>query len=85
MNFSEGAYWTSEPDVFISAKLYGAYASDSIILFAHADFPENLYPDALNSTEEKRQVKGRDPAAGSIYHTVPCDNFLDLCNEVLCF
>jgi hypothetical protein len=50
LNFSEGAYMTSDPDAFISARLYGAYASDSILLFAHADFPENRYPKALDST-----------------------------------
>lgn len=84
INFSEGAYWTSEPDVFISAKLYGAYASDSIVLFAHADFPENRYPLALNSTPEERQLKAQHAATGWMYQTVPCDNFLDLCNEVIC-
>jgi hypothetical protein len=84
LNFSEGAYWVSEQDAFISARLYGAYASDSILLFANADFPENRYPDALNSTPEERQLKGQDPAQGWMYDTVPCDNFLDLCNEVIC-
>ncbi|MGH8560134.1 MAG: hypothetical protein ACRESZ_22315 [Methylococcales bacterium] len=84
MNFSEGVYWTAEPDAFISAKLYGAYASDSILLFAHADFPQNRYPAALNTTLEERQRMGQDPAQGWMYHTVPCDNFLDLCNEIIC-
>lgn len=83
-NFSEGAYWTAEGDGFISARLYGAYASDSIILFAHADFPENRYPAILNLNHDERNRKANDPAQGWMYHTVPCDNFLDLCNEVIC-
>ncbi|WP_247258205.1 hypothetical protein [Pseudomonas moorei] len=84
LNFTEGAYWTSEGNAFISARLYGAYGSDSILLFAHADFPENRYPEALNSSVEERQKWGEDPAQGWRYHTVPCDAFLDLCNEVIC-
>jgi hypothetical protein len=84
MNFSEGAYWTAEKEPFISARLYGAYASDSILLFANADFPENRYPDALNSTPEERKIKGQDPGSGWRYHPIPCDNFLDLCNEIIC-
>ncbi|MGH8555898.1 MAG: hypothetical protein ACRESZ_00265 [Methylococcales bacterium] len=61
------------------------YASDSILLFAHADFPENRFPKALDSTPEERQRKAEEPAQGwMMYHTVPCDNFLDLCNEVIC-
>jgi hypothetical protein len=84
LNFSEGAYWVAEGDAFISARLYGAYASDSILLFAHSDFPENRYPKALESTLEERQLRGQDPEQGWRYHPVPCDNFLDLCNEVIC-
>jgi hypothetical protein len=83
-NFSEGAYWTAEGDAFISARLYGAYASDSIILFAHADFPQNRYPEILRLSPEERDRRANDPAQGWMHHTVPCDNFLDLCNEVIC-
>lgn len=84
LKFSEGAYWTAEPDAFVSARLYGTYASDSILLFAHADFPENRYPKAFELTDEERRKRAEDPAQGWMYHPVPCDNFLDLCNEVIC-
>ena len=84
LNYSEGGYWTAEDDADISERLYGAYASDSIILFAHADFPQNRYPDVLKITLEERECKKDDPAQGWMYHTIPCDNFLDLCNEIIC-
>lgn len=84
LNFSEGAYHVSDGDAFVAARMYGAYASDSIILFAHADFPENRYPAALESTPEERKLRAQDRADGWRYHTIPCDPFLDLCNEVIC-
>jgi hypothetical protein len=84
MNFSESAYWTSEGDGFVFLRMYGAYASDSIILFAHADFPENRYPQILEINNEERKCRASDPASGWMYQTAPCDTFLDLCNEVVC-
>ena len=84
MNFSEGAYWTAEQDAFISQRIYGTYASDSILLFANADFPENSYPKALNLTVEERSKRAKDPGTGWMYQTIPCDNFLNVCNEIIC-
>jgi len=84
MEWGEGAFWTAERAGFISARLYGTYASDSILLFAHTDFPANRYPDAENSTLQERRERAKDPATGWMYHPVPCDNFLNLCNEMLC-
>ena len=84
VNFSETAYWAAGGDISISNRLYGAYASDSILLFAHADFPENRYPAALSLTAEERIARSKDPASGWMYQPVPCDGFLDLCCEVLC-
>lgn len=84
LNFSESAYWTSEQEPFISNKIYGAYASDSILLFSFADFPENRYPEALNLKENESTVRASNPATGWMYHPIPCDNFLDVCNEIIC-
>ena len=85
MNFTEGAYWVANADVFISARIYGAYASDLILLFAHADFPENRYPQTLTLSPQQREAKALDPATGWMYHAIPCDSFLEVCNEVLCY
>lgn len=82
--FRESAYWAVGREVLVFSRLYGAWASDSILLFAHADFPANRYPEALESTPEHRRTLASDPSLGWMYHTVPCDSFLDLCNEVMC-
>jgi hypothetical protein len=84
MEFSEGAYWTSEGDAFVFSRIYGAYASDSLLIWANADFPSARYPDALNLSPEERARRASEPGEGWKYHPVPCDNFLDLCNELLC-
>ncbi len=83
-NFEEFAALTAERDVFVTTKLYGSYASDSIILFSHADFPMNRYPGVLKITDEERQNRKSDPDIGWQYNTIPCEYFLDLCNEVVC-
>lgn len=84
MEFSESAYWTSEGDAFIFSRLFGTYASDSILLWSNASFPEARYPTALNLTHEERSRYASDPKDGWKYHFIPCDNLLDVCNEVLC-
>lgn len=84
MDFSESAYWTSEGDAFIFSKLFGAYASDSILLWSNANFPEARYPAALELTPEEHQQRASDAKEGWKYHFIPCDNLLNACNEVIC-
>ena len=84
MEFDESAYWTSSGDVFIFSQIFGSYASDSIVVFAYADFPENRYPLALNLNPEERERLAQDEGWGWKYHTIPCDHFLNTCNELIC-
>lgn len=84
MEFSESAYWTAEGDAFIFSRIFGSYASDSLLIWSNANFPEARYPEALNLTNEERLQKAREPKEGWKYHTIPCDNLLDVCNEILC-
>lgn len=84
MEFSESAYWTAEGDAFIFSRIFGSYASDSVLLWSNANFPEARYPAALNLTSEDRLQRAREPKEGWKYHPIPCDNLLDVCNEVLC-
>jgi hypothetical protein len=84
MGFSESAYWTSDHDAFIFSQLYGAYASDSLLVWAHTDFPAARYPAALDLTPAERQRRASEPGDGWQYHPIPCDNLLDVCNEMIC-
>lgn len=79
LGFSEAPYWTSEGDVFIFSETHGAYASDSILLWANRTWPE-----ARNASDEAFRASRDNPADGWKFHPVPCDNFLDVCNDLMC-
>jgi hypothetical protein len=73
------AIWTADGDAFVFNRVNGAYASDSIVLWAHAHFAEAR---ALSQTQ--RVSRASDPAKRWMYHFIPCDRFLDACNQLLC-
>ena len=79
MAFDEAPYWTIEKDVFIFSKTHGAYASDSLLLWANRTWPE-----ARDIKAEDFEKLLSEPSTGWKYHAIPCDNFLDVCNELIC-
>lgn len=79
LSFKESAYWTAEGDVFVLNRISGAYASDSIVVWAPA-----VWPEARGKTAEQREELAKDPAKGWVYATIPCDNLLNVCNELIC-
>src|SRR5882672_1378072 len=79
LDFQEAPYWTSEGDVMIFSKTHGAYASDSILLWMN-----RTWPIARNKTPEEMEKLSKDQASGWAYHPIPCDNFLDVCNDLIC-
>lgn len=79
MGFSEAPYWTAERDVSIFNEVHGAYASDSILLWTNRTWPE-----ARDSTIETCNALAKNPSNGWAYQPIPCDNFLDVCNDLVC-
>jgi len=79
LNFKESAYWTAEGDVFVLNRIAGAYASDSIVVWA-----PSVWPEARTKTKEERAELAKEPAKGWTYATIPCDNLLNVCNELIC-
>jgi len=77
--FEESPYWSAEGDVILFTQTYGAYASDSIIIWANRTWPDAR---ALDIEECKNHMESPDD--GWEYHPIPCDNFLDVCNDVIC-
>ncbi len=77
--YKEAPYWTSEGDVSIFTEVYGAYASDSILLWSNRTWPE-----AREVNTDEYQSLANDPAEGWKYQPTPCDNFLDVCNDLMC-
>lgn len=79
LGFSEAPYWTAEGDVSIFSETHGAYASDSILLWANRTWPE-----VAKESHEAFETLADNPADGWKYHPIPCDNFLDVCNDLMC-
>lgn len=76
---TEAPYWSDNGDVFIFNKTHGAYASDSILLWA-----ESTWPAARGKSLDACKQLDADAANGWEYLPIPCDNFLDVCNDLIC-
>ena len=79
MGFREAPYWTSDGDIFIFNRIGGAFASDSILVWANRTWPE-----ARNKSADELAEIAADPARGWVAHPIPCDNFIDACNDLIC-
>ncbi len=79
LDFKESIYWASGGDVYPVVKIFGAYASDSILIWSNAAWPE-----ARSKSSYERDELATDTALGWKYQTVPCDTFMGVCNEIIC-
>ncbi|WP_424195759.1 hypothetical protein ACMYR3_06770 [Ampullimonas aquatilis] len=79
LGLKEAPYWIADSDIYIFNKVHGAYASDSILLWSN-----RTWPKARESNHESYQELAGNPADGWNYHPVPSDNFLDVCNDLMC-
>jgi len=79
MQFRESPYWLKEGGVFIFNKVHGAYASDSILLWS-----DRTWPGARGKTAEELDGISQDDAEGWVASPIPCDNFINACNELVC-
>lgn len=79
LGFEEAPYLTGEKDVVVLSKTQGAYASDAILLWANRTWPE-----VRDKHADKFKRLSKDPACGWKFHPIPCDNFLNDCNELIC-
>jgi hypothetical protein len=78
-SLKEAPYWTAEGDVFIFTKTQGAYASDSILIWGNSTWPEMR--ELSSNATSKNDYSPKDEWK---YKPIPCDNFLDVCNELMC-
>lgn len=79
MGFSEAPYWAAGGDVFLFTKTHGTYASDSILIWSN-----RTWTDVENDSDEVFRESSKNPEDGWKYHPVPCDNFLDVCSDLMC-
>jgi hypothetical protein len=78
-DFKESAYWSAEGEIAILHRLWGAYASDSILVWAHSAWPE-----ARGKTPDELEELAKNPTEGWCYETIPCELFLRGCSELIC-
>lgn len=65
-----GGFWAADGQVVISYEIRGAYASDSIIIWAQREL------GGAGAFDFEKMQHVRPP--------VPCDSFLNVCNEIMC-
>lgn len=75
----DDVFGVADGDVFVFNRVYGAYASDSLLLWSHAEFPE-----ARGLSEDEIKARASDASTGWQYQRIPCDRFLDACNTLIC-
>lgn len=79
LNFHESPYWTDNGDLVIFSRIEGAYASDSILLWANRTWPESQA-----GVGGSNETPSAAPTDDWRLHPIPCDSFLNVCNELMC-
>lgn len=77
--FLDTAVWTSGGDAVVLNRLHGAYASDSLTLWANHEFRA-----AHGLSPEDKHERRKDPTCEWQYHPIPNDRIIDACNELIC-
>jgi hypothetical protein len=78
-NRKEGPYWCAGGEIFIDNRVYAAYASDTFLVWANY-----TWSDLHTKGEDALQKLSEDPSHDWLFYPVPCDPFLDVCNELIC-
>lgn len=79
LRFKESAYHCAGGEILVFQKINCAYASDSLLVWAHA-----LFPEAREKSPNDRARLAVQRDCGWQYLPVPCDSFLNLCCEFVC-
>lgn len=79
LHMEDEVTWTAEGDAFVCNRIYGVYASDTVLIWAHT-----LFPKARGLSDQERAARASDPAHGWEFLPIPCDRFLEACSEVVC-
>ncbi|GAB2808182.1 hypothetical protein [Dyella kyungheensis] len=78
-NRKEGPYWCSGGEIVIDSRVYMAYASDTLLVWSNY-----IWADRLVQAEGRLEELAQDPRHDWLFCPVPCDPFLDVCNELIC-
>lgn len=77
--FTDDAAWI-EGDAFILNGVYGAYGSDSLMLWANHWFPGSIDLEP----HERDLAREQKPHMAWQHFPIPNDRFIEVCNELIC-
>ena len=75
----EGPYWCAGGEIGLITKVYAAYASDTFLVWANYTWT-NLHEKKQDELKEL----SANPMHDWLFLPVPCDAFLETCNELMC-
>lgn len=78
-DFKEAPYWYAGGEIGIMTNVYMAYASDTFLVWTNYTWTE-LHQE----NDEELERLSKDPTHDWLFLPVPCDPFLDICNELIC-
>lgn len=78
-NLQEGPYWCADEKMIVVTRVHAAYASDTFLVWANYTWTE-LY----KRSKEELERLSEDPNHDWLFRPIPCDSFLETCNELIC-
>ena len=75
----EGPYWCAEGEIVVLNQVHAAYGSDTFMVWANY-----TWTDLHRSDQEQLDKLASDSSHDWLFQPVPCDAFLDTCNELMC-
>ncbi len=78
-HLKEGPYWCAGGEIILMTKVHAAYASDTFLVWANYTWTE-LHD---RKTDELDKLS-KDSMHDWLFQPIPCDAFLETCNELMC-
>lgn len=78
-NLKEGPYWCAGGEIVAMTRVHAAYASDTFLVWANY-----TWTDLHKYTEDELEKLSKDSNHDWLFQPIPCDAFLETCNELMC-
>lgn len=78
-HLKEGPYWCAGGEIMLMTKVYAAYASDTFLVWANYTWTE-----LHESKKDELDKLSKDSMHDWLFQPIPCDAFLETCNELMC-
>jgi len=78
-HMKEGPYWCAGGEIVLMTKVYAAYASDTFLVWANY-----TWTDLHERKKDELEKLSKDSNHDWLFRPIPCDAFLETCNELMC-